>query len=181
MAETDCMELFTIEEWGPTSPRWPEFVAYVTAEALAFGAIDERGLVPEAHFLAALWGGDKLVGILMFLVQPIGPEMDVPVLRNGAGEPLLEAKIRVFHVLDAYRNKGVGTALQRHVLRRAAALGCYQVRSRSEFSRSANYAVKLKLGFVAHPAIREVRGVASPGVYWIKHVGPLADDGATDE
>lgn len=163
------MAQFTISEWTQTHARWPELVKYIKEQELQRGVIDEYGLVPTSHFLVATQE-DQLVGFLMFLVQPIGPEMGCPILTDRHGEALTEAKIRAFYVTEAYREQGIGTALQKEVLRRAATLGCYQVRSRSAFSRQANYAVKLKLGFVAHPAIRHLKSGDEYGVYWIKRV-----------
>jgi GNAT superfamily N-acetyltransferase len=161
---------FVIEEWNARHPRWLELVDYISAQNLAHGVLDEDGDVPSRCLLVAIQD-HKLVGFLMFLVQPIGPEMDCPVLQDRRGQPLTEAKIRAFFVTAAYRDQGIGTALQREVLRCAADLGCYQVRSRSAYSRQANYAIKLKLGFAAHPAIRHTQSGDEVGVYWIKHVG----------
>lgn len=163
------MNQFSISEWTQTHPRWPELVTYIKAQKLERAVIDEYGLVPTAHFLVATQE-EQLVGFLMFLVQPIGPEMGCPILTDHNGVALTEAKIRAFYVTEAYRRQGIGTALQKEVLRRAGALDCYQVRSRSEFSRQANYAIKLKLGFVAHPAIRHLKSGDEYGVYWIKRV-----------
>ncbi len=74
--------------------------------------------------LAAVQNGES-AGFLMVVVQPIGPEMDCPVLCDRAGNPLTEAKICAFHVREAARSQGIGTALQREVLRLAEELGCY--------------------------------------------------------
>ena len=111
-----------------------------------------------------------VMGILVFVVQPIGPEMDCPVLCDPTGTPLTELKIRAFHVREEHRGQGIGTALQREALREAGRFGCYQVRSRSDFSRAANYAIKLKLGFAAHPGLRRLRDQDEPGIYWVKAV-----------
>lgn len=166
------MDAFQIEHWQADHPRWPEWQAFGQAAALGPGVIGADARGPDAHYLAALAGG-RLVGGLMFLVQPIGPEMGVPAILGPGGAPLREAKIRGFHVLEAWRGRGIGTALQRHALGLAAGLGCYQVRSRSELAREANYAIKRKLGFGMHPAIRTFAdGRASPGVYWVKVVAP---------
>jgi len=157
-----------IAKWAPGHPRWPEWERLARRLNLVRAIIDPETLTQDVHFLAGLVD-DSLVGLLMFLVQPIGPEMEVPVICDGAGRPLTEAKIRAFHVLPEYRGRGLGTALQREVLRLAPALGCYQVRSRSELDKEANFAIKRKLGFAMHPALRIYRdGTESPGVYWVR-------------
>jgi GNAT superfamily N-acetyltransferase len=160
----------TLDSWRADDPRWMEWRAYAEAAGLVHGIIDEHGLKPDSHFLAALLDG-QLVGVLMFLIQPIGPEMDVPAICDGEGEPLTEAKIRAFHVLPSYRNQGIGTALQQRAVEMARHLGCYQVRSRSELTAQSNYAVKRKLGFAMHPSVRTFGdGRTSVGVYWVKKV-----------
>ena len=157
-----------IAKWSPDHPRWPEWERLAHELNLVRAIIDPETLAEDVHFLAALVD-DALVGLLMFLVQPIGPEMEVPIVKDAAGKPLTEAKIRAFHVLPDFRNRGLGTALQREVLRLAPLLHCYQVRSRSELDKQANYAIKLKLGFAMHPALRVFRdGTQSPGVYWVR-------------
>jgi GNAT superfamily N-acetyltransferase len=164
--------MLRIEDWPIDHARWAQWEALARAEELVAGVISPEVRGPDSHYLAALWEG-ALVGLLMFLVQPIGPEMDVPPVPGSDGQPLLEAKIRAFHVLPDHRNRGIGTALQRHVLELAPTLGCYQVRSRSELSRAANYAIKRKLGFGMHPAVRTFSdGRISPGVYWVKALVP---------
>jgi GNAT superfamily N-acetyltransferase len=97
--------------------------------------------------------------------------MDCPTLCDPEGNPLLELKIRVFDVLEEHRGQGIGTALQREALRQAVEHGCYQVRSRSAFSCQANYAIKQKLGFAAHPGLRHLSGGDESGIYWVKAVG----------
>ena len=101
--------------------------------------------------------------------------MDCPILTDRNGNELTEAKIRAFHVDALHRNRGIGTALQRLVLAMARDLGCFQVRSRSATSRDANYAIKIKLGYACHPAIRTLRSGDETGVYWVKRV----DDGSS--
>lgn len=163
-----------IAAWTATHRRWPEWEGFARTANMVAGIITPDATGADSHYLAALVD-EALVGALMFLVQPIGPEMDIPALVDSTGRPLLEAKIRAFHVLPEHRNRGVGTALQRHVLELAPALGCYQVRSRSELARGANYAIKRKLGFGMHPALRTFAdGRTSPGVYWVKAVTPHA-------
>jgi GNAT superfamily N-acetyltransferase len=162
---------YRIDEWFPQHPRWPDLETYAHQNDLVHGVINEDGLTPTSHFLVALVAdetGEDVAGLLMFLVQPIGPEMDCPILVDSNGNELTEAKIRAFHVDTPHRRRGIGTTLQRATLEKAANLGCFQVRSRSASSRDANYAIKIKLGFACHPAIRQLRSGDETGVYWVK-------------
>jgi GNAT superfamily N-acetyltransferase len=135
-----------------------------------YQGLEKRGELAQACFLVAQQRSE-IAGTLIFIQQPIGPEMDVPVICDSGGTPLLEAKIRSFYIRESFRNRGIGTQLQREALHLAAETGCYQVRSRSELDKAANYAVKLKLGFAMHPAERIFQdGRRSPGVYWVKRV-----------
>ena len=88
--------------------------------------------------------------------------------REGAetydGEGLCEAKIHAFAVRAECRNQGIGTELQKQVIRRARELGCYQVASYSSYGRDANYHVKLSLGFAVQP---EVHGDHEQGSYFL--------------
>ncbi len=160
---------YTIEKWTPNHPQWPQLVAFAQEHDLFANIIDSPALIAESHYFTALHN-KQIIAFIMCLVQPIGPEMDVPELVDQHGRMLTEAKIRAFFVEERFRNQGIGTALQKCILDLAPQLGCFQVRSRSELSKKANYAIKLKLGFAAHPAIRKMRSGDSPGVYWVKNV-----------
>jgi len=105
----------------------------------------------------------EVAGCLRFAVQPIGPEAGCPALYLDA-VALHEAKIHVFAVREAYRNRGVGTRLQKQAIRRARHLGCYQLASYRSYGRDANYHVKLSLGFAAQP---EVHGDNDQGCYFL--------------
>ncbi len=163
------MSSFVIEEWTPEHPNWCDLENYAYQHDQVHGVIDEHGLTPASHYLVALVDGD-VAALLMFVVQPIGPEMDCPILTDRDGVELTEAKIRAFHVDTPYRNRGIGTALQRSALTMARDLGCFQVRSRSATARDANYAIKIKLGYACHPAIRTLPSGDETGVYWVKRV-----------
>ena len=76
-----------------------------------------------------------------------------PVVLNG--QKLTEAKILAFGVWEAYRRRGIGRALQEHTLRRARALGCYQVRSVSDADHPENQRLKLAMGFAVEPMERD--------------------------
>lgn len=155
----------TREEWTDGHPRWAEALEYLLAHAL----IENERVVEGGHLLVTLSEG-ILVGVLAGVVQEIGPEMDCPILHDSSGQALTELKIRAFHVQEAYRRQGIGTELQQAALLLAARLGCYQVRSHSNSSALANYAIKQKLGFAAHPGLRRLRERDEPGIYWLKVV-----------
>ena len=151
---------YTIEQIDEGHPRWAELTAFIEAHGL-----QRNGVYAEkpARCLLTATVDERIVGFLMFLVQPIGPEVGCPVLRDRDGTVLTEAKIRSFLVIEGCRGKGIGTALQREALARAAAMGAYQVRSRSDVSRKANHAIKLKLGYAASPEITDARDDSKPG------------------
>lgn len=153
-----------IEEWDETHPRWPEFVACLemAAPEQAPFVLDEHYSAYKCYLLVALLS-NEVVGFIRFAVQPIGPEAKCPTLHLD-GVPLTEAKIHAFAVREIARNRGVGTALQRQAIRRAKALGCYQVASYSSYGHDANHHIKLSLGFAAQP---EVHGDNHQGVYFI--------------
>ena len=167
------MSEIRIEHWAWEKVDWGKLDPFfVTADLSHIPAgVKREGRETETHLVVAL-SDDQMVGGLFFLVQPIGPEMDIPVVCDpSSGEPLMEAKIRAFFVLPEMRNKGIGTRLQQAILGKAAELGCFQVRSRSEPDKDANYAIKLKLGFAMHPAYRVFDETSrSAGVYWVKAV-----------
>jgi len=159
----------TIEEWDEAHPRWADLAACIRHESddehpqerWAFHSYPPG--TPGSHFLVALQG-NQVVGFLRFMDQQIGPPDDhAPIMHDGRA--LTEAKIIAFGVRADYRRRGIGTALQEDALRRAAALGCYQVRSRSDYANHANYALKVKLGFAIMPDFR----TADPsGAFWVR-------------
>ena len=96
-----------------------------------------------------------VVGFLMYVVWEIGPNdrSHRPLVVDGRA--LTEAKIIAFGVNQAYRRQGIGRALQEHTLRRAKALGCYQVRSVSDGDHPENHQLKLAMGFAVEPMERD--------------------------
>lgn len=163
MADTDPRP-FAIEEWDSSHPRWQEFVACLEAIApdqVPFVLGPYARHLPCTLFVALQEG--RVVGFIRFGVQPIGPEAHCPPLQLD-GEGLYEAKIHAFAVRAECRNQGIGTQLQKQVIRRARELGCYQVASYSSYGRDANYHVKLSLGFAVQP---EVHGDNEQGSYFL--------------
>jgi len=155
---------FTLQEWDQAHPRWEEFVQCLeqSAPEQAPFVLGEYSRQLPCYLCVALQN-DRVVGFLRFGVQPIGPEARCPPLVLN-GIPLTEAKIHAFAVREECRGQGIGTALQRWVIRRAKELGCFQVASYSSYGREANYHIKLALGFGAQP---ETHGDDQHGVYFI--------------
>ena len=161
----------SIEELKSGDSCWQELV-----EVISDGGQAKEAFAPffarfQRHFVAARQSG-RVVGFLMYVVWEIGPHDrgHPPVKRDG--KALTEAKIIAFGVQPAHRRHGIGRALQEHVLRRARALGCYQVRSVSRWSRQANHQLKLSMGFAVEPMERD-----EPSVAFVMPLGPDHEDG----
>lgn len=155
---------FQIEKWTVDHPRYADFLACVTASAP-----EQMQFLQESYFqtfpcylLVALQEG-QVAGFLQFAVLPIGPEFNCPTLILD-GKTLVEAKIHAFAVHPSFRDRGIGTALQKGAIRWARQLGCYQLASQSAYDKEANYHVKLSLGFAVQP---ERHGENEKGVYFI--------------
>ncbi len=159
-----------LEFWDESHPRWEELKAlskFLGDSPYVF--VDDDPL--DFYAAVALSPTNEIVGYHVFLIQPIGPEIGITEIKDRDGNSLQEAKIRGLHVLKAWRNRGIGTRLQKLTLEKAAELGVFQVRSRSEMSKVENYSIKLKLGFACQPDLRTFRdGSTAEGVYWVKRV-----------
>lgn len=171
-------ESIPIEHIRPDSPRWPELLAHLDrVEQRRHAFADDGSMRPDSHFLAVVIDG-RVVGNIGVNRQ----ELDVPAtstsaghdltLRNAAGGPLRELYVQSFAVEPKHRRRGYGRALQLAALELARELGCYQLRSWSAVDRPENYALKLSLGFAAHPAIHHsaTTGLDYSGVYFIRTV-----------
>ena len=126
----------------------------------------QAGHFRASHFLAALVNGQP-VGFLRFVVQRLGEDEGRPPIVFQE-QTLYEAKIIAFGVLPEERNQGIGRSLQQEAMRRAKALSCCQVRSRSDYGNDANYHLKISLGFGIQPSLE------NDSVYFVKAV-PAAD------
>jgi GNAT superfamily N-acetyltransferase len=159
-----------IEDWDQNHPRWSELVHVIHAEGQDHAWRDERHFGQFDHtYLVALADGE-IAGFLQFFRQPIGPDRECPAMSLN-GEELVEAKILGFAVRPAFQRRGIGRALQTAAIRRARALGCYQLRSFSFNTpdHAANYRLKLSMGFAAQP---EYRGPEVNGVNFIMPLRP---------
>lgn len=161
---------FHIEFWEEDHPRWHELKALSASLGDSKYVFIDDDPVPFFASIA-LSEDNAIIGYHVFLIQPIGPEMGTSEIKDRYGSVLTEAKIRGLHVLEPFRNQGIGTKLQTLTLEKAAKLGAFQVRSRSELDKVENYAIKIKLGFSCHPDLRRFKdGTTEEGVYWVKRV-----------
>lgn len=139
---------------------------------------DKQGQpLPRMSFLGAVVDDDVVGHVTLRLQAIVCPATawskgeETPVL-GVHGEPLNETFVQTYGVDKHFRRCGIGTALQRAALALTSDLGCYQMRSWSSADRTANYALKVKLGFAIHPAVQELPdGRRISGVYFVKTVG----------
>jgi GNAT superfamily N-acetyltransferase len=122
-------------------------------ELLALGAVpgtsEEREAEPE-HYRAALReidrsGSTLLVGELDGEVVGVCQLIVFRHIQAGGGRC---AEIESVHVHPDQRGHGVGTALMRHAIERARALGCYRVQLTSNTVREDAHRFYGSLGFV---------------------------------
>jgi len=156
---------FTLSSWDKSHPRWGDLWQVVEGEGQTHWVTGEyiEQFDPHYWLVATDDETEAVVGFLMFIVQPIGPEHDCDPLELD-GETLTQAKIIAFGVPAAHRRRGIGRALQRAAIWRAGALDCYQVRSYSSADHVANHQLKRAMGFAALP---ERRSEGEQGVYYL--------------
>lgn len=137
-----------IERWTSAHPRWSELMSLRDVEDLR---LEDK--VQSWHLgtytLVAL-EESEIAGILRFWTQVIGVDEDKPPF-TVEGKPAIEAKVVTLHVVEDFRRRGVGRSLQLAAVQWARELDCYQVRSRSEYSRHENHQLKASLGFGISP------------------------------
>lgn len=166
-------ETCIVEKWTATHPRWQDLVELVEQEHQTEWVEACFTWHLSSHMLVALQG-TLLVGFLRFVIQVIGTDDDHdPVLFDGVA--LVEAKVMAFGVVPAYQRQGIGYVLQKAALRQAKALGCYQLRSHSDGSHTANHQLKLRMGFAVHPV---VRGDDTQGVYFVMPLAHISNESA---
>ncbi|MEM8863392.1 MAG: GNAT family N-acetyltransferase, partial [Chloroflexota bacterium] len=161
---------YKIEFWEEKHPHWEKLKALSASLGDSKYVFIDDDPVPF-YAAVALNEDNDIIGYHVFLVQPIGPEMGTSEIKDRHGNTLTEAKIRALHVLEPFRNQGIGTKLQLLTLEKGAELGAFQVRSRSNISKVENYVIKIKLGFACHPDLRTYKdGTTADGVYWVKRI-----------
>jgi len=137
-----------VERWNNSHSRWTELMAFEDVDHLNLESKAEDWHL-GIYTLVALFGRD-IAGVLRFWTQEIGIDEDKPVSIVNE-KPAIEAKIVTFHVLENYRQQGVGRALQLAAIRWARQLDCYQVRSRSAYVHSEYHSLQISLGLGISP------------------------------
>jgi GNAT superfamily N-acetyltransferase len=139
-------------------------------------ALGDGQPAPDVHFLGVI-EADQVIGHISVRVQDlVTPLTEWSVgqdhgLRGSAGEPLRETFVNTFAVDETHRRQGFGRALQIAALDLTRELGCYQMRSWSSLDRTANFALKISLGFAVFPAVYTTgSGQPISGAYFVKTV-----------
>ena len=164
---------YFIEKWDVDHPRYADFL-----DCVKVAASEQMGFLQKSYFqnypcyLLVALQDHQVVGFLQFAVLSIGTEFKCPTLTLD-GQSLFEAKIHAFAVHPAFRNRGIGTALQKGAIQWARQLGCYQLASQSSYDREANYHLKLSLGFAVQP---ESHGNNEYGVFFIMPLKPIIEN-----
>ncbi len=159
-------EELAILEISDDSQLWQQVWPVVEALGQQDYVQVQAGHFRSSHLLAALVNR-RPAGFLRFVVQRLGEDEGRPPI-EFRDQVLYEAKIIAFGVLPEERNQGIGRSLQQEAMRRAEALNCCQVRSRSAYGNDANYHLKISLGFGIQPSLE------NDSVYFIKAL-PAAD------
>ena len=164
--------------YSPDKPNWKLYVAHLRHNDQARWVLNGRDRPKfEEMVLLGIEQDGAIVASLTLKVQPIVTPATVwaggkeTVLKDADGEMLTETFVQTFYVNEAYRRRGLGELLQQEGVAATRQLGCYQMRSWSSLDRDANYQLKLKLGFAAHPAVYETdSGLQVSGIYFVKKV-----------
>jgi GNAT superfamily N-acetyltransferase len=165
-----------IARFTPSQASWPAYVAHLERHNMARWALDDGQPAPDVYLLGAM-EADRVIGHISVRVQDLViPPTEWSAghdhgLRRSAGEPLRETFVNTFAVDETHRRQGYGRALQIAALDLTRELGCYQMRSWSSLDKTANYALKISLGFAVFPAVYTTgSGQLISGAYFVKTV-----------
>lgn len=166
----------TIEHFSDQHHHWQAYLIHTKRHNMQRWIVDDN-LNPllAVHYLGYVQN-EQVVGHITLKKQPI----EVPqtpwsanqsydhVIRDSSHNPLEELFVQTFAVDEAYRRQRIGTQLQTAALALGKSLKCYQMRSWSSLDKSANYQLKIKLGFAIQPGFYELSsGERISGVYFL--------------
>ncbi len=163
-----------IEQFSRDDHRWAAYRAHLDRARMARWAVTSDGQPLAQTYYLGVMVEQAVVGHLSLLRQPLclpaaGDQPGAPLRLDGT--PLDELFVQTFAVDTEHRRRGYGRALQQAALRLAHDLGVYQLRSWSSDDHPENYALKLRLGFAACPALYETdNGLKVSGIYFVKTV-----------
>lgn len=166
-----------VEMIRPGHDLWSAFLGHLERSQMARQAVDEKGYPLPAHLYLGLTIVERVVGHVTVTVRDIvvpatewtgGKETP---LVDEDGDPLRELFVQTFAVDPDYRGQGYGRMLQEAALQIAEDKGCYQMRSWSSLDKHANFALKIRMGFAAHPTTYQLPdGNEISGVFFIKQL-----------
>ena len=168
-----------MSEWrvidiDPTREHWQTYLDHLKRVKMLTHATEDGDPKPDGFYFGILTE-NECVGHISIRKQPLTvpashltEDKELP-LSDSQCVPLVETFVNTFAVEKAYQRRGYGRALQEAALKKTRELGCYQMRSWSSADKSANYALKLSMGFAVHPALYPLPG-GKPlsGVYFTK-------------
>ncbi|MFW5691471.1 MAG: GNAT family N-acetyltransferase [Chloroflexota bacterium] len=160
----------------PEHEFWPKLLDHLNTMKMRGAATENGAPKPDCIYLGVLVE-DVVVGHITVRLQALtvpashlSDEQPI-LLTRGDGQTLFEAYVQTFAVYPAFRRQGYGRALQEAAMAHAREQGCYQMRSWSSADRTANYMLKLALGFSVVPALYPTPGGAPiSGVYFVKRL-----------
>jgi GNAT superfamily N-acetyltransferase len=154
---------------------WPSLLSHLERVEMKKWIIEEGKIRPKHHVLAAI-GDDRVVGHISVRLQPLETktvegDAAFPIALDGVS--LTETFVQTFAVDENHRRRGIGIALQKDALELSHRLGAYQMRSWCSSDKSANYRLKLSMGFCAHPEKQHIERLKCDvwGVYFVKRTG----------
>ncbi len=158
------------------SPLWPALAAHLERTGDARWALDGDDIKPDVHCIGAAVDDEVIGHISLHLRDIVIPATEWSGNEEGFiqgvnSERLMETFVNSFDVEEDYRRRGYGRELQLAALELTRELGGIQMRSWCSLDKPEAYALKLSLGFTAHPAIAEAwNGMLVSGVYFVKRV-----------
>lgn len=141
----------TISKISPTCTGWSQLLQTVESLGQTRWVNTQADHFQSSHMLVAMMD-EQPVGFLRFIIQRLGEDEDRPPI-VFKGKNLYEAKIIAFGVVPNQRNQSIGRKLQEEAQIYARELGCYQIRSRSDYGNDANYHLKINMGFAIQPSL----------------------------